>query len=317
MCQGFLAYNFAIMLKKIGILAIFIALLFGWPCVAEDNQGRAHAGHNAAQQAGEVVPPTIDTPIFSPCTQEKPCWEKDASAENPLPRWRRPEWVIVYVTVVYALLAWLQLRAIRKQAAIMERQVDTFINKERGRLTVEIEPFDMHGAKALGEVKIRVINHGSTKASIGRSVCLPCVESSEWKTADAESNLQMDLPKVISPNVEGAPFTAPIFQGGKLEFDSKKAIDDIQSGTMSLYVLGCIDYEDVFGGKWQLRFCRKWQSLVYAGGTALRHHSWPDHGGTEENYERQTKDPSKLTSFLARIRKFVSPRPKDPSPKTT
>jgi hypothetical protein len=107
------------MLKKMAVIAVSGAFLLGWPCVAQDNKGRAHAGHNAPRQSTAVVPPThiaIDTPILSPCTQQQPCWEKDAAAENPLPRWRRPEWVIVYVTIVYAFLAWLQWRAIKGQA---------------------------------------------------------------------------------------------------------------------------------------------------------------------------------------------------------
>jgi hypothetical protein len=47
---------------------------------------------------------------------------QDQAAEKPLPRFERPEWVIVYVTVVYAFIAWLTLLSIKRQANTMDKQ---------------------------------------------------------------------------------------------------------------------------------------------------------------------------------------------------
>jgi hypothetical protein len=101
-----------------------------------------------------------------PCSQNEPCWTKDAAAEKALPRWRRPEWVIVYVTVIYAFLAGLTLLAIKLQASIMERQIAISINQQRPRLHIEPQPFTAI-INGLPDVRIKVTNIGGSKAIFG------------------------------------------------------------------------------------------------------------------------------------------------------
>jgi len=112
------------MLKGLAILSI-AALLLGGPCVAENQQSQPHAVNDNTAQAHGVTPPTqvvIEPAPATPCTQEKPCYIQENAPEKPLPRWKRPEWVIVYITAIYVFIAGLTLLAIKRQADTMQQQ---------------------------------------------------------------------------------------------------------------------------------------------------------------------------------------------------
>ena len=67
-----------------------------------------------------VIDPPLPAPAPPSQLEAKPT--QQAPPEKPLPRFERPEWVIVYVTMAYAIIAWLTLRTIKRQADLMERQ---------------------------------------------------------------------------------------------------------------------------------------------------------------------------------------------------
>lgn len=102
------------------------AFLFWWPRVAENEQTNAKASTNKSEQHQQLVPPThvvIDPPF--PTSDNHRAGAPDGqneAAEKPLPRFERPEWVIVYVTIAYVLIATLTMRVIKKQANTMEIQ---------------------------------------------------------------------------------------------------------------------------------------------------------------------------------------------------
>lgn len=114
------------MLKALRVSVIAAWLVMGWPCVSQ------HGGHHAAQQVPHQsekalpLPPslvvTANPPPARPCSQRDPCYTESASPQKPLPEWRKPEWVIVYVTIIYAVIAGWTLLAIRRQGLSMRRQ---------------------------------------------------------------------------------------------------------------------------------------------------------------------------------------------------
>jgi hypothetical protein len=113
------------MLKRLVILACLAGFLFGWPCVAENQQRSSHAANHVASQNNQLAPPThviIDPPIPPPSGQSKPADQSNESQEKLLPRFMRPEWVIVYVTVAYSLITLFMWLTIKRQANIMEDQ---------------------------------------------------------------------------------------------------------------------------------------------------------------------------------------------------
>jgi hypothetical protein len=113
------------MLRSLLIAAIVGANLLWGPSVAKDQQGSSHTAQDKASQTQRPVPPThvvIDPPLPPTNSQPPSPANPDETQEKPLPRLIRPEWVIVYVTIAYAVFTWLTLRAIRKQADTMEQQ---------------------------------------------------------------------------------------------------------------------------------------------------------------------------------------------------
>ena len=95
--------------------------------MAEDQQGQAHATTSTAAQDHQSVPPTgtvVDPSIAAPQTNAKSANAKHAPEEEPFPRFIRPEWVIVYITAIYAFISALMLLAIKRQAEWMKTQTE-------------------------------------------------------------------------------------------------------------------------------------------------------------------------------------------------
>jgi hypothetical protein len=113
------------MLKSLAIFMVLNAFLFGRPSMSEQYESRAHTAQNKTDQYQRVMPQAeaaANPPATGPCSQAEPCWTENASADKPLPRFERPEWVIVYVTILYAIIAWLTLLAIKRQGDTMKKQ---------------------------------------------------------------------------------------------------------------------------------------------------------------------------------------------------
>jgi hypothetical protein len=65
----------------------------------------------------------IDRSSATVRVESEPDNDKKATEEKPIPRFLRPEWVIVYITAIYVLISWLTLWAIKRQADAMDQQV--------------------------------------------------------------------------------------------------------------------------------------------------------------------------------------------------
>jgi hypothetical protein len=103
--------------------------------------------HTASQKADNpqrVTPPThivIDPPLPVASSQPPTTAKQEEPTEKPLPRFERPEWVIVYVTVAYSFITWLTLRKIKVQADLMKDQLDdsrasSTANEQRANATL-------------------------------------------------------------------------------------------------------------------------------------------------------------------------------------
>jgi len=127
------------MMKNLAIIGVFGAFLLGWPCVAENQQAAPHASTAKATHNKQPVPPThivIDPPLPPSASKPEPADSQSQTPEKPLPRFERPEWVIVYITAIYVLIAWWTLRTIKRQADTMEKQLADA--KESGKHTEEL-----------------------------------------------------------------------------------------------------------------------------------------------------------------------------------
>ncbi|MGB6744586.1 MAG: hypothetical protein WBE38_13150 [Terracidiphilus sp.] len=106
------------MLKRLAIVGCFTWLLVGWPSMAEEHSSATHAGqdHSKNNKASPPITLTLNPVMPPPCTDQHPCYIKQDSAEDLTPKWRRPEWVIVYVTIAYSAITFFMWLAMREQA---------------------------------------------------------------------------------------------------------------------------------------------------------------------------------------------------------
>jgi hypothetical protein len=205
----------------------------------------------------------------------------------------------------------------------VKRQVDTFVSKERARLTVDIDPFQPDGPNPLGNLypnsnsppaskdfwiaKIKIANHGSTNALIGSALCLACVEHSGWDTKKAVITSQIPLPKVIPPDGKVFELDARIEINKTHEWKVDRAtIDAVANGSKRIYVIGLIEYWDVFDTHRTLNFSRQWYGTWFEN--AWQFTSWRDYGPNDGgpidgNREFRLEKPSKMQRIWRRLRK--------------
>jgi hypothetical protein len=203
--------------------------------------------------------------------------------------------------------------------------VDTFVSKERARLTVDIDSFQPDGPKPPGIVydkspmppsarefwfaRLKIANHGSTNAFIGPARCLACVKNTGWDAKEAVFTSQIRLPPVIPPDGKPIEFDAQI----EIETDKtyewkvdQATIDAVGNGSKRIYVIGLIKFWDVFDTHWGLKFFRQWNGTWSAG--VWKFTSWrecgPNDGGPiDGNREFRIEKPSKFRRIWSTLRK--------------
>jgi len=117
------------MFRSLLISVVISANLFGWPQAPKDHQAATDAAAKAAK-SNRTVPPThvsIDSPLLTADTQPVPPESRNNTKGKPLPwftEFTQPEWVIVYVTAIYSIIAGLTLIAIKRQGNLLKQQVE-------------------------------------------------------------------------------------------------------------------------------------------------------------------------------------------------
>jgi hypothetical protein len=146
--------------------------------------------------------------------------------------------------------------------------------------------------------KLKIANRGSTNAFIDTARCLACIENSGWNAKEAAITSQMSLPMVIPPDGNAIEFYAPIEIDKINEWKVyRDTIDAVGNRSKRIYVIGLIEFRDVFDTHWSLKFFRQWEGTRLAG--AWQSTSWhdygPDGGGQiDGNGEFRNKKPSKF-----------------------
>ncbi len=290
------------MWKRLAVIAVFSALLLAWPSVAENQKGGAHTASSTANQAKGPIPPThvvIDPPLPpSNASQPPPNTEQGGSTERPLPRFERPEWVIVYVTVIYAFIAWFTLLAIKRQADTMERQANdareaakeaTAIaldtakaakdsakaaqatveamkeqirdshQKERARIVVKIVPDKLPITQILWQVKFQVRNIGPTRAfDVWLNV--------EFEFTSSPVPPRIPQPKMLDrvPRIRPEKWrhvnSGPFFWGDDERGSNQARMQEVADGKLFLHLRGTVDYQDIFGDSHVIPFRYMWNA---------------------------------------------------------
>jgi hypothetical protein len=258
-------------------LLVYVVLGFGWQYASKQNVSSTPAGNNQTEGKQTVVPPavqvvnpTVSTPPGEPQTPDQTGQTKDKT------HWVfRPEWMIVWVTLLYTFTAWLTLRAIKRQAKTMEMQVKdaqdaanaaaettkatleaiqrqakelsrqnkNMISKERARIAVKIVRIDTLDFYDTNVVKVQIENFEPTHALNVRAIggarpVIKDMEEPNWFTDD----LVFPVEKVIRAN--SAPSEGTMYFFFPEELPSEISPADL---AVRIEARGSIEYDDVFG----------------------------------------------------------------------
>jgi hypothetical protein len=268
--------------------------------------GLSSNAQNARPSQSKVLPPAPHVIIDSPPSASNPVQPAPAveTKEKPKPSFFGPEWVIVYITGAYALIAGWTLLAIQKQVKLMKVQADIatsastaatnsarfFANAERARLVVSVT------AQTEFDFDVFAINSGRSPAKLTHAVV-----TGEWlRRGEALGEVpdysdMSDYPEADFARSEWVLPKAEILLGSETPSTIVSGDEDLRqefiNGTKTIWVFGMFRYEDsVSGDEYESRFCYHVYRLSLRGKPIMFGGGPPAYKG-----ERRIKTGSNLT----------------------
>ena len=220
----------------------------------------------------------------------------------------RAYWVFTFFLVAIGglqmFLLWGNLRAIQRQANQMEHQStilektvalaektaetarqnsDMLVNRERGRLRVELLPLAWPLAPGPAQLKYKVSLYGASEAYIAGSCARAEIVDSPDASDDVPLSPAMSIPQVITPTDRTVEAQVQgIFPRMTLE---PADLDALDAGKKFIQFRGFIRYEDVFGSERWTRFRRVWKLAALPNPDGTRSGRWSRCGSAKDNSE--------------------------------
>jgi hypothetical protein len=157
-------------------------------------------------------------------------------------------------------------QAAQNSADASMAQIQMMKDKERGRLRIEFGKVDMvndpHPVNGY-EVPFTLILDGATQVYIRENSCAAAIRETDEVPADDPWWRGMGLPTTITPGdrtfkesmtilTEEKPWGEPPFGP-----DEARA-SLVREEKLHVFVRAFVRYEDIFGGRWEARFNKKW-----------------------------------------------------------
>lgn len=197
------------------MLIVFGTYMLWGTSVAQQQQPKAHArGHNSNGQK-QVIPPThvvIDPPFPAVTnTQNQPANAQTHAPEKPLPRFFRPEWVIVYITAVYVFLTGLTFWTIRRQAHTMDRQARDAKNAaDAAALSGQNTLNEIKRQADLMDAQLKAMGESSKQVNRQIEMLERSVAATEKSAVTAKENIELYISKERARlRVEMKPLVLP------------------------------------------------------------------------------------------------------------
>lgn len=251
---------------------IFVLSAFAWlvPCKTDQCASIYTA---AAYPQGQLAAP----PPNNPCA----CANKSGGS-NETPHWYTfPEWWLVIVAIPTLVLVWYQSRETARSAKAAEDGIKLMIDKERARLTLDIEDLDLSPKSGACEVNLKVSIFGTTPAFILDTKCAAFIGPKELMEDPEASDRAMhpfySFPSVIPPGSN--PIDAFAFIGFVTEDGIELEIQAVKQHDLFVGIRGFITYRDVFDRERRTSF-RYFSDYSEIPGLA---NGWVKCGRPEEN----------------------------------
>jgi hypothetical protein len=225
--------------RTIACLIVLAAIFFAGFVSGAPNEDAGCKDSHATEEA-PISPSqqTKDTPANS--TKSANCYT---------PKWytafKRPDGMLVVVGILtFLVIAW-QSVATARSAKAAQDGIELMINKERARLTIDIQDLDLtpQGGPYFVNVKVSIL--GITPAFIVDSKCAAYIVPKQFLTDPETMDRAMlplyTLPSVIPPN------SPPIECYTLLSFDDGEGmIEEVRLQRLFVGIRGNIIYKDVF-----------------------------------------------------------------------
>lgn len=183
--------------------------------MAQQEQSKPHAGKDKSSRQKQVVPPThvvIDPPFPTVTSPPKPAPNTQTQApEKPLPRFFRPEWVIVYITAVYVCFTGLTLWTIRRQANTMDRQAKDAKNAaDAAALSAQNTLNEIKRQADLMDAQLKAMEESSKQVNRQIEILERSVAATEKSADTAKENIELYISKERARlRVEMKPLVLP------------------------------------------------------------------------------------------------------------
>lgn len=289
------------MLKRLAILGLVILACGAWSQVPRDGS-KQQENSQEQQKTAEPSKPVVvvdsqhgaDNQEQAPEKPDKYPWGELLAPANI------PNWFLVIVGGVTGWFVYKTLKAIKKQANIMEKQatdaqesgakateialataqaaqtsadaaaaqIQMMKDKERGRLRIEFGQVDLVGDPDPNngyEVPYTLILDGATQVYITSASCATAIRDTEEIPAGDPWWRGIVIPDTMTPEqrtakgsmtilTQESPWAEPF-----MDDPDPKRVALVREDQLHIFVRARIAYEDIFGGKWEVRVNRKLQ----------------------------------------------------------
>jgi hypothetical protein len=280
------------MLEKLAIAVMFGALL---PRGQDMPKVQPHAAQNIANTDKQPAPPANPVINASDCCKTETPTGPNSSQEKSSAWPLRPEYLIVWITIGYALISYFQLRAISRQADTMEEQAKDARTSAAAASTVALDTLTAlkRQADVMEKQNKAVRDKERARITVIFPPEVPDFKSPSRLTMDDEPELWMELFLAVHNDglskafnvrawggmiIQNSADSVAIGEKGWLNFPSvirEATLDDpirfvvsqilldrevnmLASDPAFFFVYGEISYEDVFGDKHRTPFRYLW-----------------------------------------------------------
>jgi len=191
------------------------------------------------------------------------------------------------------------VEGVKRQADLMERQIELGINKERARIRIDLDsaidtvPNEISNYGVLATVSM----YGPTEAFIDKTE-FEAIVGDYMGTNFPESRWRgvMDIPSIINPGTPPIQVCAPVKKGDAC-IKAEGYWDILKRNEDFIFAIGAVYYTDRFDRKWVLRFSKRWTFTripLKTGGWGGQLGYWEEFGKAEANgeYEIKSQNPN-------------------------
>jgi hypothetical protein len=174
--------------------------------------------------------------------------DKNAPEETPLPRFLRPEWVIIYITALYSLVSFFTL-------IVVNRQSKHITTSERAWIMVTMEKPIMtpQGPWRFAGMPI-IKNDGKTPAFVYEAAATAIFLPSGGRLPAEPGGYKKE--SVLISQGKGIPVAPDNRVSRPVLSESIKDVHEIYRGELVLWVHGYVKYRDAFYRKQRVtRYC--------------------------------------------------------------